>query len=306
MVLPHAGGLNGDAVQHRIGPRKVNVLKDAMAAGFGAATLPAGGDPVGAEDDHLARLDVPLEGGADGRQRATLGGDDVGAVGHPAKAKGTEAVRVAQADELLRRHQHQRIGALQPLNGAGDGLLNGGGGQPLLGDQVGDDLGIAGRMEDGAGQFQFVAKLSGVGQVAVVGQGQLALLVVDLDGPAVAPAGGAGGGVAGVGDHHLPLREGGQHLFGKDLVDQAQVLVGSEDAVVIHDDAATLLAPVLEGEEAVVGQVGHVGGRRRHHAEDAAFLMDAHAFSFWLWAKAAPMKPLKSGWGLLGRDLNSG
>lgn len=66
------------------------------------------------------------------------------------------------------------------------GFLNGGSSEPLLGGDIGDDLRIAGGVEDGAVQFQFTAKLEGVAQVAVVGQCHFALLVVHFDGLAVA------------------------------------------------------------------------------------------------------------------------
>ena len=183
---------------------------------------------------------------------------------------------VPGANQLLGGHEHQRVGPLQLGHGGAKGVLDGGGGQPLLGDDIGDDLGVAGAVEDGPGQLQFIPELGGVAQVAVVGQCHAALLVVDLNGLAVAPVGGPGGAVTGVAHRHSPLGEPVQHLAGEHLPYQPQVLVGGEDPVVIDYNAAALLSPVLEGIQAVVGQPAHISGPGADDAKDAALLMNTH------------------------------
>ena len=60
-------------------------------------------------------------------------------------------MRIPGADQLLGRHEHQGVGPLQLVHGGAESLLNGGGGQPLLGDDIGDDLSVAGAVEDSPG-----------------------------------------------------------------------------------------------------------------------------------------------------------
>ena len=162
------------------------------------------------------------------------------------------------ADQFLGGHEHQGVSPLQPVHGGAEGVLNGGGPQPLLGDDVGDNFGVTGGVEDGPGQLQLVPEGGGIAQVAVVGQGHAALLVVNLDGLAVASVGGSGGAVAGVPHRHGPLGKPVQDLSGEDLPHQPQVLVGGEYPVVVDHDAAALLSPVLESIQAVIGQPAHV------------------------------------------------
>ena len=79
-------------------------------------------------------------------------------------------------------------------HGGGDGRLDGGGVQPLLHNDIGNDLGIRGGVENGAAALQLLPQLLGVGEVAVVGQRHAALEMVHqngLDVPLVVAAGGA-------------------------------------------------------------------------------------------------------------------
>ena len=63
-----------------------------------------------------------------------------------------------------------------------------------------DDFAVHGGGENGALVLQFLAQLGGVGQVAVVGNGDLAAFAVAGQRLGVAQVGGAGGGIAGVAD----------------------------------------------------------------------------------------------------------
>ena len=109
-----------------------------------------------------------------------------------------------------------------------------------------------------------------------MGQGHAALLVVDLNGLAVAPDRGSSGAVAGVAYRHGPPGQPGQRLAAEHLPHQPQILVGGKYPVVVDHDAAALLPPVLEGVEAVVGQPAHVPRLWADHAKDATFLMNTH------------------------------
>ena len=181
---------------------------------------------------------------------------------------------ITRGDELLRAHDHQRIRALNALHGAQHGLLDAFAPQPLLRDDIGDDLGIAGGVEDRASQLQLLAQLPGVNEVAVMAQSQGALEVIDQQGLGIAAALGAGGAVAAVAHGHAALMELFQHITGKNLVDQTHVLVAVDHAVVVDGDAAALLPAMLQGVEGVVGGGHHAGfSVLEVDTEYAAFLM---------------------------------
>ena len=157
-------------------------------------------------------------------------------------------------------------------------------------------------MEDSTGQLQLLPQRQGIAEVAVVSHCQLALQVIDLNGLAVAQVVAPGGAVADMTHRQLTLGEFLQGLLSKDFPHQTQPLVGGEDPVVVHHNAAALLPPVLQGEEAVVDQSGHILLPGAEHTEDTAFLVNTHLRP----SRLARMKPTNRGWGLLGRLLNSG
>ena len=112
-----------------------------------------------------------------------------------------------------------------------------------------------------------VAQLLGVGEVAVVADGERAARVVDGEGLGVLDVRAAGGGVAHVADGDAPgsarqlvLREGVLH--------EAHRAVGVELLAVGGDDAGRLLPAVLERVQPEVGEVGRLGVAE--DAEDAA------------------------------------
>ena len=222
----------------------------------------------------LPGQDVPLEPGADGVQGAGLGGEHHAPVPKSAHAQRPEAVGVPDGDELGGGGDHQGVGPLDPVHGGGDRLLDGGGAQTLLDDDVGDDLGVRGGLEDGALALQLLAQCVGVGEVAVVGQGHAALVVVHQDGLDVPLVVGPGGAVAHVAYGDGARAQGAEPLRRKHLVHQPHIPVRGEHAIIVHRDAGALLAPVLEGVQGVIGQGGHIRRLRRVHAEHAALLLD--------------------------------
>src|SRR5207302_11480257 len=95
------------------GPGQVDELEDAQAG-----IDPTGGEgvqgpaPGGVDDDHLTRLDLAHEVGADDVQGGRLGGQ------HPprvelAQAEGAAGVGTGGADEVGRVHEDEGEGALQ-------------------------------------------------------------------------------------------------------------------------------------------------------------------------------------------------
>ena len=236
-------------------------------------------DAAAVRHHDLTGADVPLEPGAHGVQRAGLGGEYHRPVLEPAHAQRAEPVGIPGGDELGGGGDHQGIGALDPVHGGGHGLLDGGGPQALLDDDVGDDLRVRGGLEDGAPALQLGAQLVGVGEVSVVGQGHAALVVVDQDGLDIALVVAAGGTVADVAHGDVAGAQRPEPLLGEDLAHEAHVPVGGEDTVVVDGDARALLAPVLQGIKRVIRQGGHVGRGLRIHAEDAALLVDVALLS---------------------------
>ena len=152
--------------------------------------------------------------------------------------------------------------------------------EPLADDDVGDDLRVAGHVEDGAIQLQLPAQLKGVDQVAVVGQGHMALDVVDDDGLGVQRAAEAGGAVAHMANGHGAGAQLLENAGREYRADEALLLVEAENAVVVDHDAAALLAAVLEGIKAVVDVHGDGARLSLPDAEHAAFFMQsAHALA---------------------------
>ena len=134
--------------------------------------------------------------------------------------------------------------------------------------QFGDDITVAG---GGAGEHPGpLGESLGVGQVAVVAEGEL-----DRPGPlgvprgdpvhrlGVVPARRARGGVAGVADGQKALQPS-QLVLVEDVGDEAHVFHHHDPVAVAGGHAGGLLAPVLQGVQAVVGQVGDVGSRGEH------------------------------------------
>jgi hypothetical protein len=71
---------------------------------------------VFADDDDLARLDFPDELGVDLIEGAPFTREDPG-VAQPAERERPKAVRIADADEFLFGHEHERIGAFDAADG---------------------------------------------------------------------------------------------------------------------------------------------------------------------------------------------
>ncbi len=100
-------------------------------------------------------------------------------------------------------------------------------------------------------------QLAGVGQVAVVAERDGSVGGGPEGRLRVVPGACAGGGVARVPDRDVALERCQRGLV-EDLGDQAHVLVDEDLAAVADRDAGRLLAAVLQGVEAVVGQLGDV------------------------------------------------
>src|SRR5262249_23502880 len=119
-------------------------------------------------------------------------------------------------------------------------------------DQVQDDFGVRSGLKDGAIRFKAGAQFAGVGDVAVVGDGDGALVADDVEGLGVQQDSVAGGGVARVADGNgtRQLVKRGRR---KNLIDLAHALLADDLAVVGGRDAGRFLAAVLQRVQPEVG-----------------------------------------------------
>ena len=225
-------------------------------------------DPLGVDDDDLARLDVADVLGLDEVEGARLRRQHEGAVVHAAQGQRPEPMGIAGPDEFVLGEDHQRIGAFDAAHGLDQGTLVPG---PCgLGQEMQDDLAVHRGLEDGSAGLEFLAQLGRVGEVAVVADGDAPLGAVHGQGLGVDDVRRTGGRIARVPNAGMAYQTM-QNIAGEDLRHQAHAPVDVEGLAVGGDDARTLLPTVLKGVEAVVGQFG--GIRMPMDAKDPAVML---------------------------------
>ena len=150
------------------------------------------------DHDDLAGLDVAHEVGADDVERAGLAGQHIARPASPprqlAEHQRPHAERVARADQRAVVQRHQAVGALHLLQRVDQPVHHGG--VQADGDEVDEHLGIRGGLEQAAAPHQRALQHVGVGQVAVVRDGEAAELEIGIQRLDVAQRRLAGGGVA--------------------------------------------------------------------------------------------------------------
>ena len=223
-------------------------------------------EPALAQRDHLAGVDLPHQLRADDVERTALGGDEeVGP--EAAERQRPDPVGIAEGADPALRHHDGRVGALEPRHRLDDRVLD-----PLLvgrGQERRDDLRVGGAAEGDAPVAELGEQLDRVGQVAVVGERDLAAVVAP-DRLGVLPGAAAGRRVADVTDRHRP-GEALQLLLVEDLGDEPEVAQGHDHPALAGRDPRRLLAAMLQREEAEVAEPRDVA-TRRVNAEDAAFV----------------------------------
>jgi len=186
-----------------------------------------------------------------------------------AEDKRPDAERIAAADHLLAGEADQRPGAFD-LAQRVDHLI----GQPLAaarGDEVENDLGVRGRLEDRAAPLQAVLQGEGVGDVAVVSDGEATPGELGEERLDVALERAAMRRVADVADGAAAAEALDHGAVGKAVADQPDPPLLMEVVAVEGDDAARLLAAMLEGVQAEHRQCCRVV--MTEDAEDAALLV---------------------------------
>ena len=236
-------------MESRVGAGEVHELEDAEAWGrFGEAEA---ADALLVDDHHLAGSQLAHEGGPDDVECRRLRGEDPSAVLEGAEAEGAEPVRVADAHEGALVHDDERERTLDPGEDACERLVELELRAELVrlpGEQLDEHFGVGDVRETRLG-----GEVDGVGEVAVVAEGEGAVADLAEHRLGIGPLGGAGRGVAGVADRHVPF-EAREHLLVEYLWDEAELLEDRCGLAVRRADACALLTAVLEGEEPEVGE----------------------------------------------------
>ena len=290
-VAEHHAGLAGeiDMLEHAVGPAR---------DGLGEATR-AQARIVDGHD--LARLDLTHELGSDHIKGDGLAGQHIRAssgfvLGQATDDQGAPAPRIAGGLDAVLAEQHNAEGALEPGQCIGErilGRLDGGHG----GDELEHHLRIAGTVEGVTGLFEFTPDFDGVGDIAVVGDGDRAAEVMPRKRLGVRFGRGTRGGIPVVPDPSTGRADDIEPIGGE-FVKFLQILRGeyighqphsgapADAASVGGHDPCGLLPTVLEAEEPEVGEPGRVGGAP--DAEDAAFLFGVGGMSS-LTGRAEPL-----------------
>ena len=121
-----------------------------------------------------------------------------------------------------------------------------------------DDFGVAGGLEDGALLIQLRANFQCVSDVAVVGQGNFALIAFHQDGLGVEQRRIAGGGIARVSDGQR-ARQAAQRVCIEDVGDQPHGFVELQTLAVGRRNPRRLLPAMLQCIQAKVSELGGLG-----------------------------------------------
>lgn len=203
-------------------------------------------DAGAVQDDHLARLHVADEVGADDVERAGLAAQHV-AVADPAQDQRPNAQRVAHADHHVLGQRDQRVGAFhlaERLDHAVDHRAAAGGRH-----QVDDHFRVGGGLEQATAPDQLAPKHQRIGQVAVVRQGEAAELEVREQRLDVAQDRVAARGVTDVTDPGMAAQLGDDRLGAEIVADLPHGMLDMVVLAIEGDDARRLLPTVLEGVE---------------------------------------------------------
>ncbi len=166
--------IDGAPADDAVGAGEVDILEDAGARrAHGEWTVAL--DAVLGDDDDLAVFDLAQELGADHVEGTGLRGEDVGRT-ELADDERADADGVASADQHVVGEADEGIGAFDLAERLDEALDD----APLLRarEEVEDDLGVGGRLADGAGGNELLAQGQGVGEVAVVADREAARIDV--------------------------------------------------------------------------------------------------------------------------------
>src|SRR5260221_2944595 len=179
--------------------REIDVLENAVLVRLrrGGAN---GFDARAGDADHFAGFDFADIGGVEKIEGACFGGDDpgVGAIGRRkfAEDERAEAAGIADCVEFVLGEDKERVGTFDLIESVAEraGEIA----SLRASDEVNDDFGVTVGLKDGTAMLELAAPVGGVGEIAVVSDGDFAFVAIDHDGLGVEDGFIAGGGVAGV------------------------------------------------------------------------------------------------------------
>src|SRR5882762_5679693 len=184
------------------------------------------------------------------------------------KHQWTETARIADGVQLVLREHEKGIGAFDLIERIAD--RTGKIARLRTRNQMNDDFGVAVGLEDRAAMLELAAPFGGVGEIAVVAEGDFAFVAVDHDGLGVEQRFVAGSGVARVADGEA-ARELREHAGLENFFDFAHGAMDVQLFAVARDDAGGFLAAMLQRVEAEVGEVG--GFRMAKDTEDTTLVV---------------------------------
>ena len=114
-----------------------------------------------------------------------------------------------------------------------------------------DDLAVSGRLENRALFFKFGAKPRGIGEIAVVGDGDLAARAINHQRLGVFDVGTSGGRVTDVTNGEM-ARQRAKNVFVKNLIDEPHVFMGAQLNTVGGGNARAFLATMLQRVQPVI------------------------------------------------------
>ena len=220
----HTVGVNQPAIEDAVRSREVDVLKNATRPSAALARALHRPYAVAVYQDSLARLYLPDEFRSNVVESAGLGCYHPAAI-QLAEAQGPHAKRVSDPQEFVLGENGERVCPFELPHHVGYAPLPVHGGS--VGEQVGDDFGVACAVEPESVFFHLPSQIYCVDDVAVVRHRQLYAGAARDDRLSVDDAIGAGGGVASVGDRYVA----GQVLevvFSEGLADQPHGRASSE------------------------------------------------------------------------------
>ena len=191
--------------------------------------------------------DLAHEPRADDVERAGLRDENRRAV-EVAEQQRPDAERVAAADQLLLGERDQREGAFDLAQRVDHPLDERS--AVAGGDQMDDRLGVGGGLEDRAAALQLSLQRPGIGEVAVMRDGEAAAGELGEERLDVALHRAAGRGIAVVADGAVALQPLHDRGLGEIVADQADMALDAELPAVEGDDAGRLLAAMLQRMQA--------------------------------------------------------
>ena len=228
-------------------------------------------------------LDVAHEVGADDVERAGLRRDDPG-IAEPAQHQRPHAQGIAHGDHACpasappANRRPAPGAARRPCRSSTLSLEAGR-------DEMDDDFGVAGRLEQAAAAHELAAHVIGIGEVAVVADGEPAELEIGEQRLHVAHRHLAGRGIAHVADGRMAAEPPITSLELKFSPTWPMAAMGVELLAVIGDDAGRFLAAMLQRMEAERRQRRRFG--MAEDAEHAALLVQMVVVQRIAWSACA-------------------